>query len=109
MDSIKRIVTLLAGLAALIACGTSPAQAVLRIRLHSILHEQSVMMIPSPSARLDVLAFGDHYEFLVDGQPFATIDSKLLSTEMAGGFTGVTIGPYCRIGKATFQGFDYQE
>jgi hypothetical protein len=65
--------------------------------------------IPSPSARLDVLAYGDHYEFLLDGQPFAAIDSKLLSTEMAGGFTGVTIGPYCRSGKATFQGFDYQE
>ena len=84
-------------------------QAVLRIRLHSILHEQSVVTIPSPSARLDVQAFGDHYEFLLDGQPFAAMDSKLLSTEMAGGFTGVTIGPYCRTGKATFQGFDYQE
>ena len=84
-------------------------QAVLRIRLHSILHEQSVVTLPSPSARLDVQAFGDHYEFLLDGQPFAAMDSKLLSTEMAGGFTGVTIGPYCRTGKATFQGFDYQE
>lgn len=84
-------------------------QAVLRIRLHSLLHEQAVMTIPSPSARLDVLAFGDHYEFLVNGQPFGTSDSKLLSTEMAGGFTGVTIGPYCRTGKASFKGFDYVE
>jgi alpha-N-arabinofuranosidase len=84
-------------------------QAVLRIRLHSILHEQSVMAIPSPSARLDVLAFGDHYEFLLNGQPFGTSDSKLLSTEMAGGFTGVTVGPYCRTGKASFKGFDYEE
>lgn len=67
------------------------------------------MTIPSPSARLDVLAFGDHYEFLVNGQPFGTSDSKLLSTEMAGGFTGVTIGPYCRTGKASFKGFDYEE
>ena len=38
-----------------------------------------------------------------------TSDSKLLSTEMAGGFTGVTIGPYCRTGKASFKGFDYEE
>jgi alpha-N-arabinofuranosidase len=58
---------------------------------------------------LAALAFGDHYDFLLDGQPFATMDSKLLSTEMAGGFTGVTIGPYCRSGQAIFQGFDYQE
>jgi hypothetical protein len=36
------------------------------------------------------------------------MDARLLSTEMAGGFTGVTIGPYCRIGKAAFQGFDYE-
>jgi len=84
-------------------------QAVLRVRLHSILHEQSVMAIPSPSARLDVLAFDDHYEFLVNGQPFGTADSKLLSTEVAGGFTGVTVGPYCRTGKASFKGFDYEE
>jgi len=28
---------------------------------------------------------------------------------MAGGFTGVTVGPYCRTGKASFQGFDYEE
>lgn len=84
-------------------------QAVLRIRLYSILHEQAVASIPSPSARLDVLAHEDYYEFLLDGQPFGTMDAKLISTEMAGGFTGVTIGPYCRLGKAAFKGFDYQE
>ena len=43
---------------------------------------------------------------ILDGKPFTSIDSKLLSTEMAGGFTGVTVGPYCRFGRADFDGFD---
>ena len=85
------------------------SQAVVRIRLHSLLHEEATVALPSPKARLDVIARGDHYEFLLNGKEIARIDSKLLSTEMAGGFTGVTVGPYCRSGKATFKGFDYKE
>ena len=83
--------------------------AAVRVRLHSILHEQASVSIPSLSARLEVRAYGDHYEFLLNGKAFTSLDSKLLSTEMAGGFTGVTIGPYCQSGKAAFQGFDYKE
>lgn len=85
------------------------AEAAVRIRLHSILHEEAVAPLSRAEARLDVLAQGDRYDFLLNGKPFCSMDSKLLSTEMAGGFTGVTIGPYCRSGKASFQGFDYEE
>lgn len=85
------------------------SRAVVRERLHSILHEQAVIPLSVPNARLDVIARGDHYEFVLNSQEVARIDAKLLSTEIAGGFTGVTIGPYCRTGKATFQGFDYEE
>lgn len=84
-------------------------EAVVRIRLHSILHEHAAVPLHSASARLDVIAWGDHYEFLLNGAEISRLDSKLLSTEMAGGFTGVTVGPYCRSGKATFAGFDYLE
>ena len=83
--------------------------AVVRIRLHSILHEQAIVQLRSAEARLDVQAYGDHYDFFLNGQLLTSLDTKLVSTEMAGGFTGVTIGPYCRSGKATFEGFDYQE
>jgi hypothetical protein len=46
---------------------------------------------------------------VLNGRDIARMDSKLLGTEMAGGFTGVTVGPYCRTEKASFQGFDYVE
>lgn len=53
-------------------------------------------------------AHDEYYAFLLNGKEIARMDARLLSTEMAGGFTGVTIGPYCRNGKATFLGFDYE-
>ena len=85
------------------------SEAVVRIRLHSLQHEETVVPIAKASARLDVVSYGDHYEFLLNGKEIARMDSKLLSTEMAGGFTGVTVGPYCLSGKASFEGFDYEE
>ena len=60
-------------------------------------------------ANLEVQAFAEQYVFLLNGREIARVDTKLLSTEMAGGFTGVTVGPYCRTGKAAFHGFDYKE
>ena len=81
------------------------SEAVVRIRLHSILHEQALAPLPKAEACLEVQAHGDHYDFLLNGKTFARVDSKLLSTEMAGGFTGVTIGPYCCSGTASFQDF----
>lgn len=85
------------------------SQAVVRVRLHSILHEQAAVSLPKAEARLEVQAHGEHYDFLLNGREIARVDTKLVSTEMAGGFTGVTVGPYCRLGKAAFQGFDYEE
>lgn len=85
------------------------SSAMVRIRLHDILHEQAVVSLSQPEARLDVRAYGDRYEFELNGKPFASLGTKLLSTEMAGGFTGVTVGPYCRSGKADFSGFDWVE
>ena len=83
--------------------------AEVRIRLHSILHTQASVPLSSAKANLEVKAFGDHYEFLLDGREIARLDSKLISTEIAGGFTGVTVGPYCQKGTASFQGFYYKE
>jgi alpha-N-arabinofuranosidase len=85
------------------------SSAMVRIRLHGLLHEQAVTPLSQPEARLDVRAYGDHYEFDLNGKPFASLETKLVSTEMAGGFTGVTVGPYCRSGKADFTGFDWVE
>ena len=43
---------------------------------------------------LGVDATADSYEFLVGGDPVADARPKYLSTEVAGGFTGVVVGPY---------------
>lgn len=61
------------------------------------------------SARLEIHACGDHYEFLVNGKELGRLESALLSTEVAGGFTGVTVGPYCQNGSARIEYFDYEE
>jgi len=92
-----------------VRCIKGHSEAVVRIRLHSIQYEEAFVPLRRPEARLDIVASGEQYAFLLDGREIARADSKLLSTEMAGGFTGVTIGPYCRNGKAVFQGFDYEE
>lgn len=46
------------------------------------------------TAVLGVDAETTEYAFSVDGDPVATARSKYLSTEVAGGFTGVMVGPY---------------
>ena len=84
-------------------------EAVVRLRLHGIEHELAAVPLKEFEARLDVVSWGDHYEFLLNGREIARLDSKLLSTEVAGGFTGVTIGPYCSSGRAEVAGFDYEE
>ena len=81
------------------------AEAAVRVRLHSLLHEQAVTPLARPEAGLEVRADGEQYAFLLNGKAFARVDAKLLSTEMAGGFTGVTVGPYCCTGKASFRHF----
>jgi len=43
---------------------------------------------------LGVDAAAESYAFLVDGEPAATASPKYLATEVAGGFTGVMVGPY---------------
>jgi xylan 1,4-beta-xylosidase len=43
---------------------------------------------------LGVDAEAERYEFLVDGATVADARQKYLSTEVAGGFTGVFVGPY---------------
>ena len=45
-------------------------------------------------ATLGVDAEAQRYEFLVDGEPVADARPKYLSTEVAGGFTGVFVGLY---------------
>ena len=71
--------------------------------------EKQLLALATPSARLEVVARDGQYAFLVDGREISRLDYTLLSTEVAGGFTGVTVGPYCINGKALFEDFIYEE
>lgn len=85
------------------------AEAVVRVQCRSLNHEEAVLPLDRPEARLVVRAYGDHYEFYLEGKEIARVDTALLSTEVAGGFTGVTVGPYCAEGTAQYDGFHYEE
>ena len=84
-------------------------EAVVRFQVRSISHEEAVVPVSGPSAALSIRGCGDHYVFVLNGKAIASMDSALLSTEVVGGFTGVTVGPFCIKGKAEFDGFDYEQ
>jgi len=84
-------------------------EAVVRFQIRNLSHEEAVVPVKGDAATLAVRAVGDQYEFLLDGRRIARLDSALLSTEVVGGFTGVTLGMYCVEGTARFDYFDYTE
>lgn len=85
------------------------SDAVVRFQIRGLDKEEAVVHLPSAKAELQVRAWGDHYEFLLDGQEIARLETALLSTEVVGGFTGVTVGPVAIDGTATFPFFEYRE
>lgn len=86
------------------------AEAVVRYQVKNLeKEEKQLLALATPSARLEVVAKDGQYAFLVDGREISRLDYTLLSTEVAGGFTGVTVGPYCLNGKAQFEDFIYEE
>ena len=85
------------------------AEAVVRVRTRSILHEEAVIELKKPMANLLVRAYENHYEFVVNGADLCCVDTALISSEVAGGYAGVSIGPYCISGTAEFDGFIYEE
>ncbi len=89
--------------------GLLRTQAVVRYQVKGLQHEDTVVDIFGSDATLGIIAHGDHYEFLLNGREIARLDTALLSSEVVGGFTGVTVGPYCIEGTASFDYFTYQE
>lgn len=83
--------------------------AVVHFRIRSLEKDEAVVPLPEGKAHLEIVSRGDLYTFCVDGREVARLGSPLLSTEVVGGFTGITVGPYCREGDAVFESFDYEE
>ena len=86
-------------------------EAVLKLNIGGIKHDQTVIPLTSGNAKLLVRADNLFYNFYVaDGSKEIHLGSgsaKYLSSEVAGGFTGVVIGLYAAGGvKADFSGFE---
>ena len=52
---------------------------------------------------------GNRYRLEVNGKEIGELETSLLSSEVAGGFTGVVLGLYAVEGRASFEYYDYQE
>lgn len=83
-------------------------EAVVRFKVRSIDKEEAVIPLPTAEATLEIREAGEMYSFLVNGQSIASLESPLLSSEVVGGFTGVTWGPYCKEGVACFGPLEYE-
>ena len=76
----------------------SEYEAVLKLNIGGIKHEQTVLPLASGDAKLIVRADNCQYNFYVSQGGVETClgcgSAKYLSSEVAGGFTGVVIGIY---------------
>ena len=82
-------------------------EAVLRLNIGGIKHEQNKMPISGETASLNVTADNFSYIFTVNGVMLGNADCKYLSSEVCGGFTGTVIGLYA-VGDNTAEFTDFE-
>lgn len=91
----------------------------LRYRLGTLQHTEQVLPVKEGKVQLRITGTPDFYrfEYSTDGKPFRQIgvmDTRYISTETAGGFTGTVIGLYATTagepskGYGEFEWFDYE-
>lgn len=92
---------------------------VLRYRLGALLHTEKTVALKAGKVQLRITGTPDVYrfEYSTDGRRFGTLgvmDTRYISTETAGGFTGTVIGLYATAATAASKGcgevewFDYE-
>lgn len=92
-------------------------RVVLRYRLGELTHIEKEVSIPGRKVQLRVKGSNDIYsfEYATDGKNFRELgrmNTKYISTETTGGFTGVILGMYAAAGEAASKGvaeFEYFE
>ena len=100
---------------ALVKYQTGTVAVVMKYRAKSLAGEVMGDCSPAGKVRLRITSDGSTYRFLYapDGGDFRELarhDCPMVSTEVVGGFTGVTLGLYADgDGSATFSYFDYTE
>lgn len=94
-----------------VTLGVQGRKAVLRLELKGVNACLGEVPVGPGETLLSLSCSSDGllYRFFADGREVGTLDTSLLSTEVVGGFTGVTIGLYAVGGKASFSYFDYKE
>ena len=94
-----------------VTLGVQGRKAVLRLELKGVNACLGEVPVGAGETLLSLSCSSDGllYRFFADGREVGTLDTSLLSTEVVGGFTGVTIGLYAVGGKASFAYFDYKE
>lgn len=92
------------------AVGISNGKAFLRVKLKTVDTILGEVPIKGKEAVLGISSDdGLIYNFSVNGKYLGNLSTALLSSEVVGGFTGVTLGLYAVGGSAAFDYFDYQE
>ena len=90
--------------------GIRNGKAVLRVKLKALEANLGEVAVKGNQAVINVSSKdGMMYDFMVDGKPLGKLNTLLFSSEVAGGFTGVTLGMYAVDGTAQFDYFDYKE
>ncbi len=90
------------------------SRAAVHYTLKSIDYEAASLPVSGTSAWLKITSDGALYKFFVsaDGSLWQELDAlncQLLSTEVAGGFTGIVLGLYAEGATADFRSFKYHE
>lgn len=92
--------------------GESGYEAVLRLNIGNIRHEEATLPLPGNQATLMIRSDSQNYRFCVrtpEGETLLGYGlSKYLSSEVAGGFTGVVLGLWAQGGTAAFERFSVQ-
>lgn len=69
-------------------------EAFLRLRIGDIDHIQNTLALPGAEAEVKILMEPLRYHFYANGVLLGSAQTKYLSSEVAGGFTGVVLGLY---------------
>lgn len=81
--------------------------AVLKLNIGGIKHVRNTIALEKGSAELSIKANNHFYEFKADGVSLGGGQTKYLSSEVSGGFTGAMIGLYA-VGKNTAEFTDFE-
>lgn len=78
-------------------------------RLGKMTHIAKEVELETTSAQLTIKATAHDYAFLLDDKEIAKMDSKFISTETAGGFTGIYFGAFVESTKGSYVDIPYLE